>query len=177
MSRSLLSIVALSSALAACTPAEKAAVMMLVDPVLDGGGYSTGGGITVAAEVVPIGGMTGLCGAWSESKRQAVFTKGVSQKVMHTGSAYLDGEVLHRDLAFMNKVPPATSYAGQPGHCVKTQRPWSASDAGKRVQLRIPQQVVHREIEDGDGASVIVTFSQTGPGAMNPSLKSLILDN
>jgi len=178
MARKHLSIIAMITALAACTPAEQAAVMALgPTPVLDGGIYSSGGGITVAAQVNEIDGMTGLCGVWAESKRQAVFTKGLARKVMHTGSAYLDGTILHRDLAFMAKVDPMTSYAGQGANCVKTQRPWSAADAGKPVKLRIPKQVVHREIDDGDGVGIVVTFSQTGPGAMSPSLKSLILDN
>lgn len=177
MSRIGISIIG-AAVLAACTPAQQGPVMQLgPNPVLDGGSYSTGGGITVAAEIMPIGGMTGLCGAWSESKRQAVFTRGVSGKVMHTGSAYLDGEVLHRDLAFMRKLPPMTSYAGQEANCVVTQRPWSSADEGKAVQLRIPRQEVHRENEDDGSASVVVIFKQTGPGAFNPSLKSLILDN
>lgn len=176
MARTGLSLIALIAALAACTPAKQAAVMSLgPSPVLDGGTFSTGGGIDVAAQIMPIEGMTGLCGVWAESRRQAIFTKGTARKVMHTGSAYVDGTVLHRDLAFMRKVEPVGSYAGQAAHCVKTQRPWSAADQGKRVQIELPRQVVHREIEDDGGASLIITFTQTGPGTSNPSLKSVLL--
>ena len=176
--RKTLSLIGLSAVLAACTPAQQSALMQLgPNPTLDGGSYSTGGGLTVAAQIVQISGMTGLCGVWSESKRQAVFTKGAAGRVMHSGSAYLDGEVLHRDLAFMRKVAPMTSYAGQSAKCIQTQRPWSASDAGKQLSLRIPRQEVHREHEDGGGASIVAIFRQTGPGAHNPSLKSLLLDN
>ena len=163
------------AALTACTPATQTTSMALgPSPVLDGGTYSTGGGITVAAEVKNIGGMAGLCGVWAESKRQSVLSKGKATKVMHTGSAYLNGTILHRDLAFMTKVAPTGSYGGQQAACVQTQTPYQP---GQSLQLRIPKQVVHREIDDADGVGITVIFRQTGPGAMNPSLKSLILDN
>lgn len=141
-------------------------------PVLDGGSYSTGGGITIAAELKNLGGMTALCGVWAESKRQSVLSKGKARNVLHTGSAYVNGTVLHRDLGFMSKTAPTGDYAGQQAACVKTQTPWMG---GQGLQLRIPQQVVHREIDDADGVGINVIFRQTGPGAMNPSLKSLIL--
>lgn len=163
-----------AATLAACTPAEQAMMMQLANPGLDGGTYSTGGGIDVAAEIREIGGMTGLCGVWAESKRQAIFSKGKAGNVMRTGSAYVDGAVLHRDLGFMRKVAPSGPYAGQTANCIRTTRPWSAADEGKPVQIRIPRQVVHREGEDGDSTGLEVVFRQTGPGANNPTLKSLI---
>lgn len=173
MVRLVLSAVAAASLVVACTPAEQAMMRLLgPHPVTDGGSFSTGGGLTVAAEIVPIDGMTGLCGVWSESKRQAIFSRGTAGKVMHTGSAYLDGEVLHRDLAFMRQVPPQTSYAGQEAACIRTARPWTGAEGA--LQLRLPRQVVHREIEDDGSASVEVVFTQDGPGALNPSLKSLV---
>lgn len=171
--RKALIIYILSAAMAGCTPAAKAPVMTLGEaPVLDGGTYSTGGGITLAAEVVPLGGQTALCGVWAESQHQSVLSKGSARRVLHTGSAYLNGQVLHRDLAFMAQVPPATSYAGLEANCVQTAMPWTG---GGTLTLRIPTQVVHREINDNDGASIIVTFRQTGPGTHEPTLKSLIL--
>ncbi|MFK7938099.1 MAG: hypothetical protein AB8B82_01875 [Roseovarius sp.] len=163
------------TAVMACTPVTQTTGMALgPSPVLDGGVYSTGGGITVAAELMNIGGMMGLCGVWAESKRQAVLSKGKARNVLHTGSAYVNGTILHRDLGFMTKVDPTGSYGGQQAACVQTQTPYQA---GQTLKLRIPKQVVHREIDDADGVGIAVVFRQTGPGAMNPSLKSLILDN
>ncbi len=174
MRNALISLICIFAA-AACTPVAKVGKTSLgPSPVLDGGTYSTGGGITVAAQTINVGGMTALCGAWAESKHQSVLSKGAAPRVMHSGSVYLGDAVLHRDLAFMAKVAPAASYAGQPANCVVTQTPWSA---GQVVKIRIPRQEVLRENSDQDGVNISVTFRQTGPGAMNPSLKSLILGN
>lgn len=148
--------------LAACQPVPPDAVTQLRAPVLDGGSYSTGGGITVAAEVQEIAGRTALCGVWAESDRQSVLSKGRAPQVMGSGAAYLGEDVLHRGLLFMRKVDPAESYVGLQGHCVLTDRPWQG---GQVVQIRIPRQIVHREDDDIDGAGPIVLFRQTGPGA------------
>jgi hypothetical protein len=149
-------------ALSACQPVSPDAVAQLRAPVIDGGSYSTGGGITVAAEIQEIGGRTALCGVWAESKRQSVLSKGRAPQVMGSGSAYLGGEVLQRGLLFMRKVDPAEIYEGMQGNCVVTGQPWQGAQP---VQIRIPRQIVHREDDDIDGAGPIVLFRQTGPGA------------
>lgn len=155
--------------LAACTPAEQARLATLsMTPVLDGGTYSTGGGITVAAELREIEGMTGLCGAWAESEKQSVLSKGYAGRVMGTGSAYVNGKILHRGLGFMRKSPASASYGGLESNCVVTDRPWQPGDESAALNIRIPRQVVHREINDGDGTSISVIFRQTGPGASAP---------
>ncbi|QGX98800.1 hypothetical protein EI983_11170 [Roseovarius faecimaris] len=173
MTRFSLALIGIA-ALTACTPAEQVMMMKLENPTLDGGTYSTGGGIDIAAELREVDGMTGLCGVWAESERQAIFSKGKSGNVVRTGSAYVDGAVLHRDLGFMRKVAPNAPYTGQEASCIRTARPWSPQDQGKPVQIRIPRQVVHREDEEGDSTGLQVIFRQTGPGAKNPTLKSLI---
>lgn len=166
MFRSFIPVAGAAAVLSACAPVQPTMTMPLgASPVLDGGSFSSGGGLTVAVQLVPIGGQTGLCGVWAESERQSVLSKGKAKDVMHTGSAYLDGHVLHRDLAFMRKVPPTDSYAGQEANCIATDRPWQPGDADKTVQIRIPRQVVHLEIEDDGDPSFSVLFRQTGPGA------------
>ena len=152
--------------LSACFPTGQTAVSRLgLMPVLDGGSYSTGGGITVAAEIKPLGGMTALCGVWAESAHQSVFTKGKAAQVMGSGSVYLGDTVLHRGLLFMQKATPSDSYVGHDAKCVKTQRPWQVGDETQPMQIRFPRQVVHREVDDFGGMSMPVMFRQTGPGA------------
>jgi len=166
MIRPLYILTGAALALAACTPAEQAGMMKLGPaPMLDGGSFSTGGGLTVALELRPIGGQTGICGVWAESDNQSVLSKGRAREVVPTGSVYLDGQVLHRDLGFLRKVDPSGSYAGLDANCIRTERPWRDADAAKAVQVRLPRQVVHREIEASGGSSFQVVFRQTGPGA------------
>lgn len=154
--------------LSSCAPAPQVVTSTLGPaPVLDGGSYTSGGGITVAAEIQQINGMTALCGVWAESvsARQSVLTKGVAGRVVATGSAVVDGAAIHRGLLFMRKVPPMDDYAGQTAHCVITERPWQAGDDARSVDIRIPRQVVHRETGGLGSIGMVITFRQTGPGA------------
>lgn len=154
--------------LAACAEAPQVARSTLgAAPVLDGGGYSSGGGITVAAEIKPMGGATALCGVWAESdsKRQSVLSKGKAGEVVASGSAYVDGQVIHRGLYFMRKVSPSDGFAGQSANCVITARPWQTGDEAKPVVIRIPRQVVYRDDGEMGSGGVQVVFRQTGPGA------------
>ena len=150
--------------LSACTPAEQAGMRQLgAAPTLDGGSFSSGGGLTVALDLRPIAGRTGICGVWAESDNQSVLSKGRAREVVRTGSAYLDGQILHRDLGFARKVAPPTSYAGLEANCIRTERPWREEDANKALNIRIPRQVVyHDHSEEGSGIKVL--FRQTGPG-------------
>lgn len=151
-------------ALSACTPVAPQATSTLgSSPVIDGGGFSTGGGLSVAAEIQQINGMTALCGAWSESRRQSALSRGRANGVMGTGSAYLNGQVIHRGLLFMRKLDADQDYAGQPANCVITERPWSAGSESLQPVIRIPRQVVHRELDDMGGVVIEVLFRQTGP--------------
>jgi len=132
-------------------------------PVLSGGSYSTGGGLTVAIDVRERQGKTMVCGVWAESAQQSILTKGKAGGVLDSGSVALGDETLLRGLRFLAEVEPMAAYGGQEARCAVTSRPWQAGDGARRAVVRIPQQVVHVEIDEAGGFAV--TFKPTGPGA------------
>jgi hypothetical protein len=132
-------------------------------PVLAGGTYDTGGGLTVAAEARERQGRTMICGVWAESAQQSILTKNKARGVLDTAAVSFGGQTVVRGLRFMAQVPPMADYAGQEATCTVTARPWQAGDEGRRVEVRIPRQVVHREIDEQGGFTVV--FRPTGPGA------------
>ncbi len=161
---SLLTVATLG--LSACAPMKQATISTLGSTaVLGGGTYSTGGGITVAAQAQSIDGMTAICGVWAESTRQSVLTKHKARDVIETGTATLGGEVIQRGFGFMEKGSPSgTDYTGQRAGCALSTRPWQAGDEARPLSLRIPRQIVYREtgfLKTGP----IVVFRPTGPGA------------
>ena len=134
------------------------------NPVLDGGSYDSGGGMTVAVDLREAQGRTLVCGVWAQSERQSVLTSRVEQRLLGTGAIYLDGKALVRGLNFMPEVRPMADYSGQEAVCMTTSRPWRAGDETRRLVVRIPRQTVY---VDGDiGGVVIVRFIQSGPGAL-----------
>lgn len=133
------------------------------DPVLSGGTYSSGGGITVATDLRERDGRTMVCGAWAQSRQQSVLTKGVEHRVLGSGSVALDGQALVRGLLFMRETEPLESYAGAEAGCIVTDRPWRPGDEARRPTIAIPGQVVYRDSDEG--GSIIVNFRQTGSGA------------
>lgn len=133
------------------------------DPVLSGGTYSSGGGLTVAADLQEYQGRTLICGVWAQSEAQSILTKGKARGVVATGNVSVAGQTLVRGLTFMNEVAPMADYAGQEAGCTLTDRPWPTGDGDARVAIRIPRQVVHVEADEQGG--FLVTFKQTGPGA------------
>lgn len=150
--------------LSACTEMPPTAETSLgFNPVVDGGSYSTGGGLTLAGEIQNVRGMTAVCGAWADGDNQSILSLGKSSRVMSTGAAFLDGQAIHRGLQFMNKVDPMETYAGAPANCVVTSRPWRDGDQARDVQFRLPRQVVHVEVSEYTRVEVL--FRQTGPGA------------
>ncbi|WP_338550980.1 hypothetical protein [Roseovarius phycicola] len=137
--------------------------------VVSGGEYSSGGGISVAAEVRNHSGRTAVCGVWAQSRNQSILTKLVERRVLDSGSVFLGRERVVHGLLFMNEVAPAKSFANQPAGCVLTNRAWQPSDEAKQVVIRIPRQVVNNQrggsrLFGGSGGPV-VTFKQTGPAA------------
>ncbi|MFU8777384.1 MAG: hypothetical protein ACNA7M_06910 [Roseovarius sp.] len=154
--------------LAGCTAVGPRIVAPLGDdPVVSGGSYDTGGGLSVAADIREQQGRVLVCGVWAQSHQQSVLTKGKAVDVMGTGAVYLGDRALVRGLVFMRQVPPALNYAGQEAGCVLTDRVWQAAHADAVPVIRLPRQVVH--VEDGDyGGGFVVTFRQTGPGAGMP---------
>ena len=167
MSRFPVFIALAATVLSACAPVSQPFSARLgVTPALGGGSYTSGGGITVAAELRNFNGMTGLCGVWAESgkERQSILTKNKARQVVDSGTAFLNGEPLISGLGFMKKVDVSDGYGGLDANCVATARPWTTSDETSTLSLRIPRQVVHREIEAGVGGMVVL-FRPTGPGA------------
>ena len=154
----------LALGLAACTTVQPAGNATLgANPVLDGGTFSSGGGLTVAAEIRESAGQTAVCGVWAQSERQSVLTKFKAERVIETGSVAVNGETVVRGLQFMPEVTPMGDYAGAQATCVRTERPWSARDTGAQVAIRIPQQIV---VYEPDVSGVLkVEFKPTGPGA------------
>ncbi len=158
--------------LMACTQNEpEARVTLGPQPSLDGGSYSSGGGLTFATELREVAGRTALCGVRAENGRQSVLTRGKASGVAASGSALVDGQLLRRGLVFMRKVEPAESYGGMVANCVVTDRPWRAGDRAKPVELRIPDQVVYREKGDMMGGGPIVTFRQNGPQPVSNAVR------
>lgn len=164
MSRIVL-ILAATLALSACSLATGPQVVARLgsDPVLDGGSYDSGGGVTIAVDLREAQGRTLVCGVWAQSERQSVLTKRVEQRLLGTGAVFLDGEALVRGLNFMREVSPMPDYAGQDAVCMMTSRPWQAGDEGRRPVVRIPNQIVY--VDNDEGGVVVVRFRQDGPGA------------
>lgn len=150
--------------LAACSTTTGTATARLgADPVVSGGTYSSGGGITVAVDVRESNGKTMVCGVWAQSRAQSVLTKGVEPRVLGSGSVSLGDAVLVRGLSFMPEIAPAADYAASEARCVVSDHPWQAGDGARRPRISIPGQVVYKEGDDL--GHFTVTFRQTGPGA------------
>ncbi|MEQ8897901.1 MAG: hypothetical protein RID23_12490 [Roseovarius sp.] len=139
-------------------------------PVLGGGEYSTGGGVTVAIELRNWAGKTGLCGIWAESERLTAYVRHKGNVVLAKGSIALGNEVLTYNLNFLQQVAPSQSYAGAPAGCVRLNRDWRASDANRRLEVRIPRQELHFGRSGTRGGGLRVTFRDTGHA--NPALTS-----
>lgn len=154
-------------ALAGCTVAGPQMVARLgADPVVSGGSYDSGGGLSVAVDLREEAGRVMVCGVWAQSHQQSVLTKGKAVTVIGSGSVYLEDAALVRGLMFMREVAPAVGYGGQEAGCVVTERVWQAGDEHRVPVIRLPRQVVHVE---GDGLGhFVVTFRQTGPAAGAP---------
>lgn len=142
-----------------------ATVAMLGDtPALSGGKFSTGGGISVAADMRERDGKTLLCGVWAQSAQQSILTKGRAGEVLAKASVQVGGRQIAQGLTFMQEVPPVADYSGSTANCRVIERPWQAGDENRDLLIRIPRHVVHREF-DGVGGGVIVFFDPSGPGA------------
>ncbi|WP_104018869.1 hypothetical protein [Roseovarius nitratireducens] len=152
--------------LAGCTAATapQTVARLGADPVLSGGSYDSGGGITVAIDLRERDGRTMVCGVWAESRQQSILTNNKAKGVLDTGAVAVGGKTVLQGLRFMKEVPPMADYGGQETHCAVTSRTWQAGDAARRAEIRIPRQVVHVE-DDEFGGTFAVRFRQTGPGA------------
>lgn len=131
------------------------------------GTFSSGGGLTIAAEFRrTTDGGTALCGAWSESERQASYTEGQARRIVQLASVYMQGRRVAQDLGALPQIAPRLDYAGAPAGCILTDLQWRA---GRVPEMFLPrQQIAHAD--EGDGGPNIV-FHQTGPGAMGAGLE------
>jgi len=155
----------------ACTQAREYPLERLGPaPVLGGGSYSTGGGITVAVELRQINGHLGLCGVWAESRQLAAVVKHRAKDVLSKGTIVLDGRILTQNFDFLRQVAPAKSYAGDLAGCVELAMPWSAEAAAGHLEIRIPRQLVYFDDNEwnDDGGGPRVTFRDKG--LPNPAL-------
>lgn len=136
-------------------------------PAVAGGHYSSGGGISIAAEVRNFEGRTLVCGVWAQSTSQSILTKFAERRVLGSGSVFLGRDRVVQNLLFMNEVAPAPTYGNLPANCKLTNRAWSDSDAAKKVLIRMPRQVVENQRSGSrySGGGVQVTFRQTVPDA------------
>ncbi|WP_164989215.1 hypothetical protein [Roseovarius sp. A46] len=152
--------------LAGCTAATapQTVARLGADPVLSGGSYDSGGGITVAIDLRERDGRTMVCGVWAESRQQSILTNNKAKGVLDTGAVAVGGKTVLQGLRFMKEVPPMADYGGQEAHCAVTSRAWQPGDAARRAEIGIPRQVVHVE-DDEFGGTFAVWFRPTGPGA------------
>lgn len=163
-------IVPLALALACTAAAAGTTVKLGPSPVLGGGEYSTGGGVTVAVELRNWSGKTGLCGVWAESERLTAYVRHKGDRVLQKGSIALGNEVLTYNLNFLRQVAPSQSYAGAPAGCVRLSRDWRAGDADRQLKVRIPRQDLQLDSNGTRGGGLRVTFRDTGHA--NPALTS-----
>lgn len=154
---------------AACaTQGTDTVTRLKTEPVLTGGTYSTGGGITVASAFRDIDGQIAVCGLWSESAVQTPYSKGKAQKVLSSGAAYLNGVRLVSGLESFRKIPATTDYSQTSAPCAVSDKPWQSEYANRAPDIRLPQQIVYQD--RGGVKGPIVEFRQTGPGALGGSL-------
>ncbi|MEO3415463.1 hypothetical protein AAFO92_12475 [Roseovarius sp. CAU 1744] len=154
-------------ALAACAlPRTDVVARLGENPVVSGGTYTSGGGLTVAVDLREFDGKMLVCGVWALSRQQSALTKLAEHQVLGSGSVHLGRERLLSNLLYMRRVDPAPSYGGQEANCAATGRAWRAGYAALRPEIHIPEQIVANESE---GLLIlggpIVRFRQTGPGA------------
>ncbi|WP_135506275.1 hypothetical protein [Roseovarius aestuariivivens] len=134
---------ALIAALAAPAPATEITATLGPAPVLGGGSYSTGGGLTVAVEPRRTAdGHLAICGVWAESRRLPGHARGRAPEVLQTGSIAVDGVTVLSNLRFLQKTAPAKSYSGAQAGCRVTARQFTGAE---RLEVRIPRQVVMRD--------------------------------
>ena len=160
--------------LAGCVAVSPAEKMRLGDnPLITGGSYESGGGLTLAFDVRAVDGGTLICGVWAESERQSVLTRNAARQVLDSGAVVQGNVTLINGLAFMREIPPQDSYAGQPANCVMS----SQALRGGPVRVSLPRQEVFRDEGDGSGGAAIL-FRQDGPAAHKNgfSLQGLLQD-
>jgi hypothetical protein len=130
------------------------------DITLGGGGFSTGGGITVAVEPRrAVDGQLAVCGVWAESERLAGHVRPHVRDLLAPATLAVNGQVVLHDLRVFNQVAPAQSYVGAAATCMGTGLPYSD---GARVEIRIPRRAVVRERGNDDSGTEVWFMPATG---------------
>lgn len=164
--------IAAGAALAGCNTetvrggASSGAVTLGPSPVMSGGTYSSGGGITVATELRNLNGLTAICGAWSESDRQSELTRNSAGPILQTATVRIGGKRVHQNLTSLRKVSPLANYGGNAADCIVTRRAWMATDTALGHTVVIPPQVAYQD-RSGGGGSVVINFNPGKPGALS----------
>jgi len=99
--------------LAACTaapPPQPTVARLGADPVVSGGSYDSGGGLSVAVDLRERDGRTMVCGVWAESAQQSILTKNKAKGVLDTASIAVGGETVLRGLRFLAEVAPMAGH-------------------------------------------------------------------
>jgi hypothetical protein len=119
-----------------------------------GGRYSSGGGLRVAAEIVPVNGRAHLCGVWSDLQGQVPQTEAVGRALLREAHATLGGRRLSVDPGDLRQVRAREDYTGTHANCLDTGLGWRPALARERLRLHLPARVVYRSTTP-EGARVI----------------------
>ncbi len=140
------------------------------NPILGGGVFTTGGGITIALEPREINGAPHLCGVWARSEFLSAYIVGKVSFVLAQGVVQVGKDIVLRDFRVFPQVAVASSYAGAEGSCVAIAFPV------EDMAVRFPKLPLVRD-RGGEGVFVRVDFTQTdkeNPAFTNGSLQKLI---
>lgn len=107
-------------------------------PTLGGGMFSTGGGITAAAEIQQIRGKTYVCGVWARSEKLSALVDDQVRSIVISGSVFVGRTTIMRDLTKFNQVAPVASYAGANANCAAVT---GAIPQGA-LQIRFPRRTI-----------------------------------
>ncbi len=139
----------------------KSTVKLGPNPVLAGGEYSSGGGITVALELRSLSGRAAVCGVWAESRDLTAYLNGRTKRVLANGSVFIDGERVQSNLLFLKETVPSESYTGETVTCAALGRAWRAADETAEVTVRIPRGPVVLERGGRKTGGPSIRFRQT----------------
>lgn len=126
-----------------------------------GGRYTSGGGLRVAVEVVPLRGRAHLCGAWSALPGGVAQTEAVGRALLREAHVTLGARRLDVDPGALRRVRAWGDYTGTHANCLDTGIAWHPSLAGKALRVHLPARVVHRNTTP-TGARVIRLMPSDG---------------
>ena len=135
-------------------------------PVLGGGEFTTGGGLTVAVEARSIAGQPHLCGVWAQSRHLSAYVDDRVRDVLEKGVVLSGGKRVFRDFRVFPEVAAAQSYAGAGARCVPV------AGLGPDMAVHFPNHIVVND--PGRRSSIQVRFKPTGLSNPAQNSKTLI---